>query len=146
MFLPHTPLDYPHIYPAHHFLSTLFLATTLYLASLCTFNGCHALAGFLPVVPGPCGLFRASNVTPGILARVRAICGSQPSEDGLVVANLKIAEDRILSYLLVLVEGPGGRTAETHWVPSTTFFFESEGTLKEFVLQRRRWLNGTTAG
>ena len=35
---------------------------------------------------------------------------------------------------------------QTHWVPSTTFFFEAEGTLKEFVLQRRRWLNGTSAG
>ena len=31
-------------------------------------------------------------------------------------------------------------------MPSTTFFFESESTLKELVLQRRRWLNGTTAG
>ena len=26
------------------------------------------------------------------------------------------------------------------------FYFEAETTLKEFVLQRRRWLNGTTAG
>lgn len=26
------------------------------------------------------------------------------------------------------------------------FYFEAETTLKELVLQRRRWLNGTTAG
>ena len=37
-------------------------------------------------------------------------------------------------------------TWQTHWVPSTIFFFESESTLKELVLQRRRWLNGTLAG
>jgi hypothetical protein len=119
-------------------------------SGLCVFNGMHALAGFLPVVPGPCGLFRTSAVTPQILARVRSICGSKPSDDDLVIANLKIAEDRILSYLLVLVERKGGighrSRWQTHWVPSTTFFFESESTLREFVLQRRRWLNGTVAG
>ena len=31
-------------------------------------------------------------------------------------------------------------------MPSTTFYFEAETTVKELVLQRRRWLNGTTAG
>ena len=31
-------------------------------------------------------------------------------------------------------------------VPSTVFYFEAEATLKELVLQRRRWLNGITAG
>ena len=66
--------------------------------------------------------------------------------------NLKIAEDRILSCLLVLCDSvpaaPGARPHawQTHWVPSTTFFFEAETSLKDLVLQRRRWLNGTTAG
>lgn len=130
------------------------------LAGLCVFNGMHALAGFLPVVPGPCGLFRASAITVPILARVRDICTSSPETDGLVQGNLKIAEDRILSYLLVLVSpNPGNPSPgvtpkasaaikgwETHWVPSTVFYFEAESTLKELVLQRRRWLNGTVAG
>lgn len=35
---------------------------------------------------------------------------------------------------------------ETHWVPDTLFFFESEPSLGELVPQRRRWLNGTIAG
>jgi cellulose synthase/poly-beta-1,6-N-acetylglucosamine synthase-like glycosyltransferase len=113
-------------------------------SGLCVFNGMHALAGFLPVVPGPCGLFRWEALTEEILGAVRDICTSRG--DGLIQANLKIAEDRILSYLLVLVEEGGGAAWETHWVPSTTFFFESEDTLRELVLQRRRWLNGTTAG
>jgi cellulose synthase/poly-beta-1,6-N-acetylglucosamine synthase-like glycosyltransferase len=119
-------------------------------SGLCVFNGMHGLAGFLPVVPGPCGLFRASAITNNILARVRGICHSTP-EDGLVLSNLLLAEDRILSYLLVLVATPVKgelfpRTWQTHWVPSSVFFFESESTLKELVLQRRRWLNGTSAG
>lgn len=38
----------------------------------------------------------------------------------------------------------GGK--QTHWVPDAQFFFESEDSLSEFVPQRRRWLNGTTAG
>jgi cellulose synthase/poly-beta-1,6-N-acetylglucosamine synthase-like glycosyltransferase len=120
-------------------------------SGLCVFNGMHGLAGFLPVVPGPCGLFRANAITNGILTSVRTICHSTP-EDGLVLSNLLLAEDRILSYLLVLVTQPQregelfARTWQTHWVPSTTFFFESEATLKEFVLQRRRWLNGTVMG
>jgi chitin synthase len=112
-------------------------------SGLCVFNGMHALAGFLPVVPGPCGLFRCSALTDAIVGRVRAICSSAPERDSLVQGNLKIAEDRILSYLLLLTER---HAWQTHWVPTTTFFFESEDTLRELVLQRRRWLNGTTAG
>ena len=78
--------------------------------------------------------------------QVREICASPALLDGLVQGNLKIAEDRILSCLLVLCDKEGGGAWETHWVPSTTFFFEAETTLKDLVLQRRRWLNGTTAG
>ena len=90
-------------------------------SGLCVFNGMHAFAGFLPVVPGPCGLFRYKAISPAILAKVRAICGSAAEDDGLVISNLKIAEDRILSYLLVLCEDPETRQRwQTHWVPSTT--------------------------
>jgi hypothetical protein len=112
-------------------------------SGLCVFNGMHALAKFLPVVPGPCGLFRCAALTDDIIGRVRTICSSAPERDSLVQANLKIAEDRILSYLVLLTDS---ESWETHWVPTTTFFFESEDTLRELVLQRRRWLNGTTAG
>ena len=73
-----------------------------------------------------------------MLAKVRAICTTPTREDGLVQGNLKIAEDRILSYLLVLgdparegssstaaAEGEAGDDGggsvwtgpwETHWV------------------------------
>jgi len=132
-------------------------------SGLCVFNGMHALAGFLPVVPGPCGFFRAAALTDSIIEQVRTICTTPARDDGLVQGNLKIAEDRILSYLLLLADdaqgkgsasvgrerllaGGGGTQWQTGWVPSTKFFFEAETTLKELVLQRRRWLNGTQAG
>ena len=95
-------------------------------------------------MPGPCGFFRCAALTDEIIGRVRTICSSAPERDSLVQANLKIAEDRILSYLVLLTDRED--SWETHWVPTTTFFFESEDTLRELVLQRRRWLNGTTAG
>ena len=60
---------------------------------------------------------------------VRDICDTPPEADGLIQGNLKIAEDRILSYLLVLCQttDQSGRTREwnTQWVPSTTFYFEA---------------------
>ena len=69
----------------------------------------------------------------------------------LIVAAMSIAEvlrgrgpfiaDTEKQSLLLLTEREAW---ETHWVPTTTFFFESEDTLRELVLQRRRWLNGTT--
>jgi len=115
-------------------------------SGLAIFNGVHAALGFLPVIPGPCGLFRTEAVTASILEDVRLICTNPSSKDGIIQGNLKIAEDRILSYLLLLVPGLRGMQYETHWVPSTVFYFESEDNLRELVPQRRRWLNGTVAG
>lgn len=143
-------------------------------SQLVLFNGAHALASFLPVVPGPCGLFRAASLTVAMMAELRGIFASSAEEDGIVVANLKIAEDRVLSYLMLLHRPPAGSSRdalrlallragtpldevtqalnastwgwETDWVPSALFFFEAETTLSEFVLQRRRWINGTNAG
>ena len=39
-------------------------------SGLCTFNGMHANAGFLPVLPGPCGMFRAKATSCAIIGRV----------------------------------------------------------------------------
>lgn len=41
---------------------------------ICVFNGLHSRLGFLSVVPGPCGLFRASAVTHDVLDQERAGC------------------------------------------------------------------------
>lgn len=44
-----------------------------------------------------------------------------------------------------VVADTGVRWWATHYVPNAIFFFEAEGSLKELVFQRRRWLNGTSA-
>ena len=59
-------------------------------------------------------------LTHSLSLQVREICATPAYKDGLVQGNLKIAEDRILSCLLVLCEtvdmGGNTRTWETHWV------------------------------
>ena len=139
----------------------------------------HASMQFLPVLPGPCAFFRASSISSNLLEKMASIVNSNSLKDGLIRGNLKIAEDRIPSFLVLVLPGPSGQQMETHWVKvrvfiptffsnltppptpthtssptppllshpqSATFFFESEDTLKELVLQRRRWLNGTLSG
>ena len=139
---------------------------------LVTFNGLHSRLGFLPVIPGPCGLFRASQVTHDVLDQVNLVCASPNSMDDVLTANLRLAEDRVISYLIILRSPSVGRSewgapmvlvsssacpsptppphltsaAVTSWVPDAQFFFESEETFRDLVLQRRRWLNGTLGG
>ena len=69
--------------------------------------------------------------------------GKAPSRLKKPVTSLKLARKLTTAFHTLLTEREAW---ETHWVPTTTFFFESEDTLRELVLQRRRWLNGTTAG
>lgn len=118
------------------------------------FNGSHALAEFLAVLPGPCGLYRLDYISRECLANYFQIVSS-PTNVSFVEGNLKIAEDRILSYGAVLWASRPGSGKDgtirifdcvTHYVPDATFYFEAETDLGELVRQRRRWLNGTTAG
>ncbi len=108
------------------------------------YNGAFSLGGCLPVIPGPCGLYRSSDMLQN---HVRDwyfdIVNQEPSQTGLVLGNLRIAEDRILSYSAVL------KTEEERsmaFIPMAVFYFEAETNLKMFMLQRRRWINGSVAG
>lgn len=71
-------------------------------SSFASFMGGFAMFGFLPVIPGPCGLYRWSDLKGAPLNWYFEIVNRPNSECGLVLANLKIAEDRILSYSVVL--------------------------------------------
>ena len=62
--------------------------------------------------------------------------------EGLILGNLKIAEDRILSMASCLKTKTRAIQAVA---PAAVFYFEAEGILKFFQLQRRRWINGTVA-
>jgi cellulose synthase/poly-beta-1,6-N-acetylglucosamine synthase-like glycosyltransferase len=105
--------------------------------------------GFLPVLPGPCGLYRYADLQNGRYQAYFETVNKPAEECGLWLANLKIAEDRIPSLFAVFFseqEEAEPHAFKTHWVRDAVFYFESEETLKSLVLQRRRWLNGTNAG
>jgi hypothetical protein len=132
------------------------------------YRGSHAINGMLSVLPGPCAMFRLVAMRPVALARYFAVVEAPPAEDdSIFTANLRIAEDRILSNYAVLygerppddplqlfvrrrdgkiMRRPGTRDCETHYLNDVAFFFESEGDLGDLVKQRRRWLNGTVCG
>ena len=108
------------------------------------YNGAFALGGLLPVIPGPCGLYRSSDLLQN---RVRDsyfdIVNEEPSNTGIVLGNLRIAEDRILTYYAVT------KNSEEKYLgfnPLAVFYFEAETDIQKFILQRRRWINGSVAG
>lgn len=54
--------------------------------------------------------------------------------------NMRLAEDRILSFVSVFSTGYG-----TKWIPGATFYYQPEVQWNTLLTQRRRWLNGTFA-
>ena len=106
------------------------------------YNGAFSLGGLLPVIPGPCGLYRASAILQdNVRDTYFNIVNEEPLNTGLVLGNLRIAEDRILTIYSVL-------KTETYlsFNPLALFYFEAETDLQRFMLQRRRWINGSVAG
>lgn len=114
-----------------------------YESSFACFMGAFALFGFLPVIPGPCGLYRASDMLGAPRDWYFDVVNTDPDKSGMVLGNLRIAEDRVLSYAAVLKTAEPRRMA---LIPEATFYFEAETSLEKFLLQRRRWTNGTVAG
>ena len=109
----------------------------------CVYNGAFHIGGLLPVIPGPCGLYRASVV---LRDEVRdtyfKVVNEEPDKTGLILGNLRIAEDRVLSFYSVT------KVKEKYMAfnPLAVFYFEAETDLQKFMLQRRRWINGSVAG
>jgi len=122
-----------------------------YEVSYATYTGAFSAVGCLPVLPGPCALFRYS----GLLSKRKILDIESGNETALehynnlvdisiddtniCIENVKLAEDRIPSYSIVT---HGEKGAYTTWVDGTVFKFQAETTLKSFILQRRRWING----
>jgi cellulose synthase/poly-beta-1,6-N-acetylglucosamine synthase-like glycosyltransferase len=100
--------------------------------------------GFMPVLPGPCGLFRYNEIRGRALDEYFAFVNKDMEDMDMVEANLTIAEDRILSLEACIHNNTGNK--KTRWAPNALFYFEAELKLESFVKQRRRWNNGTVAG
>jgi cellulose synthase/poly-beta-1,6-N-acetylglucosamine synthase-like glycosyltransferase len=114
-----------------------------YENSLAAFVGAFSLFGMLPVIPGPCGLYRYSAIKDEAVPFYLKSALAHPSECGLLLSNLNLAEDRILSYAAVL---KSHEKAYTCYVPEAVFYFAAETDPHQFFQQRRRWTNGTMAG
>eukprot|EP00456_Euglypha_rotunda_P082240 TRINITY_DN8078_c0_g1_i19.p1 TRINITY_DN8078_c0_g1~~TRINITY_DN8078_c0_g1_i19.p1 ORF type:complete len:467 (-),score=44.88 TRINITY_DN8078_c0_g1_i19:99-1364(-) len=116
--------------------------------------GAFAMAGMLPVIPGPCGLYRwkvfdtqAKNGYSRVNNRaiefyLETVC-KNPDETDTTTATLLLAEDRVLSYAAVFKNDEKAKTA---YVPRAIFYFEAETDPLILLQQRRRWINGTMAG
>lgn len=108
------------------------------------YNGAFSLGGLLPVIPGPCGLYRASDLLQDhVRESYFNVVNEEPINTGLVLGNLRIAEDRILTYYAAT------KTKDEKYLsfnPLALFYFEAETDLQKFILQRRRWINGSVAG
>jgi len=99
-------------------------------------------AGLLPCMHGPCAFFRLDMIRGRCLDEYFDEWGYAPPHTlKLVGANLQLAEDRIPSLLGVLYSGKCNNS-----VFDAVFEFEAELTLRAFITQRRRWINGTFAG
>ena len=126
------------------------LARTLRMVQLgdfelanCVYNGAFSLGGMLPVIPGPCGVYRRSILCDDRVRRAYfSLVNASAHETGIIVGNLKIAEDRVLSYDSVVY----GDHSYQGFNPLARFGFEAETNLEKFMLQRRRWINGSIAG
>ncbi|AYV84345.1 MAG: hypothetical protein Hyperionvirus23_12 [Hyperionvirus sp.] len=114
-----------------------------YESSLASFVGAFSLFGMLPVIPGPCGLYRYAAIKKECVSYYINAVAAHPSECGILMANLNLAEDRVLSYAAVLKTG---KDAYTAYVPESIFFFAAETSPLQLFQQRRRWINGTIAG
>eukprot|EP00122_Pirum_gemmata_P006001 Pgem_evm1s5485 len=111
-----------------------------YESSISAFQGAFSLCGMLPVIPGPCGMYRMSDISGPCLDYYMDFINNTTAENGIMQGNLLLAEDRILSYAAALKTGK-----YTRWVPSAIFYFEAETESEKFLAQRRRWTNGTFA-
>lgn len=128
-------------------------------------SAAFACAGYLPVLPGPCVMIRFSEINN--CREIRKIdplenltdnnhdnsilkesaydhfiylVETPPNNTDIVIENIKLAEDRILSYSIIT---HNNKKSYTTWVDGSIFKSQAELNLKSFLFQRRRWINGT---
>ena len=99
--------------------------------------------GALPVLPGPCQLvwWKHLETQESILDMYFRHLNMNVNNVGIVKSNTLLAEDRILSFAMVL----RSMNLQTEWVAGATFSYEPMTTWVQLLGQRRRWLNGTVA-
>lgn len=103
------------------------------------------MIGSLPVLPGPCQMYDIEKLIRldvidkyFQMTQESASSGEESEFDKIVWANARLAEDRILSFLVTAMTD-----MRTHWVNGTCFYYDPMRTISSLLKQRRRWINGT---
>lgn len=116
-------------------------------------KGLHNRLGFLPVVPGPCGLYRyecLGSLHSGVMREYFELTTRKLETSDLILGNTQLAEDRFPPILMTLQtttqcknkEGTIASCPRAHFVADSIYYFEAEIPLESLVKQRRRWNNG----
>ena len=106
-----------------------------------TFNGILSYIGFLPVIPGACAFFKSKHLLKDKVRNYYFDMYKQENKSSLVMDNMKIVEDRILSCSLLF--NNDSYDCKTQIAPDVFFNVNHEMTLRGLILQRRRWNNGS---
>ena len=98
--------------------------------------------GVLTCIHGPFGFFRFPSMNSGnYLNEYFRLAYARPAEVGLIMGNVKIAEDRLHAvFSLYQVDNPNATTKMVEG-PGSYFYFDIEETWEHFTAQRRRWNN-----
>jgi cellulose synthase/poly-beta-1,6-N-acetylglucosamine synthase-like glycosyltransferase len=136
--------------------------------------GLANICGLLPVLHGPCSMFRTTAIEGDAIEDFFTMAYKTPAEAGMIQGNLNIAEDRVYAICAVFPKGNNETKAEpsstntdttstsslklaggdqtkesgykyTHFVEDAVFLFDLETSGRALVTQRRRWNNGTFA-
>lgn len=114
-----------------------------FLLSTAMFN----LLGALAVLPGPCQLIWWKHLENndktgcGVLDLYFKHLSMNINTSGIIKTNTLLAEDRVLSFAMVLRT----HNLKTIWVKGAVFSYEPMLTWVKLLGQRRRWINGTLA-
>jgi hypothetical protein len=119
-----------------------------YQLSQSTTKSANDTIGFLPVLPGPCSLYRFKHLA-GVMHEYFSLTTQKLEVDGsgIILGNVQLAEDRFPPVLLAFrdendCKDAGISKPRTGFVRDAVFYFEAEKPLSQFVKQRRRWING----
>jgi cellulose synthase/poly-beta-1,6-N-acetylglucosamine synthase-like glycosyltransferase len=127
---------------------SIMILMLYYQLSQSTTKSAADTIGFLPVLPGPCSLYRFKHLA-GVMHEYFSLTTQKLDTDnsGIILGNVQLAEDRFPPVLLTFRDEDDCKDAgiskpRTGFLRDAVFYFEAEKPLSQFVKQRRRWING----
>lgn len=106
----------------------------------------ESVFGYISVLPGAFSAYRFRAIRGMPLGAYFRVEETSLKQMGPFLANMYLAEDRVLSFETVGKKNKRNQTASAwtlHYVKGAVADTDVPGTLTELVKQRRRWLNGS---